>query len=159
MIKNQQKFIIAMILLATASTNTATSSAASSTPKSPPKPPCRVNISNPHESTKYGRKYFVLAVKANATVICDKPITNLIVYIDLYKRAFLTSQRLAQFKSKEYPAVLGGKEIKVSGPIVLCKNWKKTKFFSMVYSTATVGGQAMQAPWRKSFSQELECGT
>ena len=123
------------------------------------KPPCRVNFSNAHISTKYATKYKVLAVKANANVICNKPLMDLVVYIELYKATFFSQQKLATYSSKVYASVPAHRRITVSGPVVACKNWKKTRFFSMVSSTAIIEGKVMRAPLQRSYPQELACGT
>jgi hypothetical protein len=132
---------------------------ASSTPPSAPKPPCRVDMSNTHESSFFAKKFKVLSVKANTSVICDKPISHVIVYINLYKRALLGPTLLKRFTSQELPYLPAGKRIKISGPFVVCTNWKETEFFSTVSSTAVMDGKPVRAPWRRSFAQKIACGT
>jgi len=123
------------------------------------KPPCRVDMSNTHESSYFAKKFKVLSVKANAFVVCDRPISHVVVYINLYKRATLGPTLLKPFTSKEILYLPAGKRIKISGPFVVCSNWKETEFFSTVSSTAVINGKPVRAPWRRSFAQKIACGT
>lgn len=123
------------------------------------KPSCRVDMTNTHQSTSMAEKFKVLAVKANAVVVCNQPISNLVVFINLYKKSEFGPNLLQRFTSKKISYVPANKSIKISGPIVVCTNWKETEFFSTVSSTALISGKPSRAPWRRSFAQKLACGT
>jgi len=132
-----------------------------STPQahSTPKPPCRVDMSNTHESTYFAEKYKIVSVKANATVICNQQIRNLVVFINLYKRSLLGPTLLKKFESSVLLLLPAGKRFKISGPFIVCSNFKDTEFFSTVSSTAVIAGHPVKAPWRRSYAQKLACGT
>jgi hypothetical protein len=131
---------------------------ATSTNPAPAKPACRVDMNNSHISSRLLKKLQTVAVKANAKVICDKTIENLIVHINLYKSGTFGPILLKKFTSRTYLNVAANKQIKISGPIFVCLNWKPTEFFSTVSSDAIIEGEKMRAPWRKSYRIRIECG-
>ena len=157
----RRKIIAQVILLCSATFIgiTLNASATSQAPHQVEKPPCRVDMTNTHQSTSMAEKFKVLAVKANVVVVCNQPISNLVVFINLYKKSQFGPTLLQRFTSKKILYVDANKSIKISGLIVVCTNWKETEFFSTVSSTAVIAGKPSRAPWRRSFAQKLACGT
>ena len=151
-----KKFLIVLTFLLFVSGPMAIASTPNSKP--PAKPACRVDMNNSHISSNLLKKHKTLAVKANVKVICDKPIENLVVHINLYKSGSFGPILLKKFTSRIYSKLAPNKLLKISGPIFVCVNWKSTEFFSTVSSDAIISGEKMRAPWRKSYRFISECG-
>lgn len=159
MIKKPTIYLIAIALITSLLCGSAS---ATNTPSSKPstlKPPCRVDMQLAHESTKLRMVHNVISVKSNVTVICDRPLQNIVVNIDLYKQAIPFPILLEPFTSPVIPYLAANTKLKVSGKPFICRNWKKSTFFSEVSSTAIMDGKKVTAPPRKSFRNIVECGS
>jgi hypothetical protein len=155
------QLIVIISLITGISLNSSSASAATANPKQSgiTKPPCRVDMQLAHESNFFRKIHQTIAVKANVVVICDKALSNIVVKISLYKKAHPFAVFLATRTNEPIPYLAPNTPRKISGPVFVCTNWKKTAFFIVVGSTAILNGKVVTAPVRKSFSKIVECGS
>lgn len=110
----------------------------------PPLTKCNIMISDPHLSESLMRTRGIHAVKVNARSKCNKPMSNLVLTVEIYKIGFLRDHRV------------GFKELIVKGPIATnkitknqetfaqCKNTHESRFYGIAYATALVEGKSMK---------------
>lgn len=129
-------------------------------PTRSPKAPCRVDVYNPHISPYFIKTKETWVLKVNAQSVCDKPMKNLVIVIELYKTGHPFDHLLSPSVSKTYSNVPAGKIIRFEETVIPCKNFKSTQYFAVAYSQAVINGETWGAsPVKSQIPAPIACGT
>jgi hypothetical protein len=124
------------------------------------KSPCRIEVSVAHLSTYLKEFKNTRAVKVNADSICNKPLQNLTIYVEIHKKGWLNDHLVDTFQSSEYSYVAANRKTIYEGAFVICKNLRSTEYYGIAYSRALEDGIWEFAPKAKSIKTlPLRCGT
>lgn len=125
-----------------------------------PKTNCYIRVDNPHISKSLKRTKGVTAVKVNARSKCDKAMSDLTLYVEIYKVGFFRNELVNGEKREVLGYISPNKIIKNFRTYEECTSSKVSKYFGKAYATAFIDGRKFSTPFvwsRKTVS--LPCGT
>lgn len=124
----------------------------------PPRTKCHIEVNNPHISSHL-LKQNKRAVKVNARSKCNKPMTDLVLTVEIYKTGLLRNHQVAHDDSKLFRFVKANKIIKNENAYSDCKNNRKTTYYGVAYARAKINGKEVKT--LHVFSEKsitLNCG-
>ena len=121
---------------------------------------CYIRVDNPHISTSLKRTRGVTAVKVNARSKCDKAMSNLTLYVEIYKVGFFRNELVKGEKREELGYISPNKIIKNFRTYEECTSSKMSRYFGKAFATAFIEGRQFSTPsvWSKK-TVSLPCGT
>jgi hypothetical protein len=154
------KFIVSILIsLMTAFTSSPSIYAANKV-VTPPATECFIKIDDPHFSEYLLRTRGISAIKINASSKCNKPMSNLVLTVEIYKTGYFLDYRVAKEEFKRRVLIPPFQVIKNQQTYVQCLNRKKTEFYGKAYAVATIDGKirkTLAVLTVKTFF--FECGT
>lgn len=124
------------------------------------KPPCRLQIGIAHISTDLFEKFRILAVKVNASSICNVPQTNVTITVEIWKKGLLGNHFVWKKTINSLGTTYPGSQVNNSSTYMRCKDKTPTYYYGVSYSKALIDGKWQYA--RHVLSKEtppLMCGT
>ncbi len=158
--KNSRKRIklILIAILTSAQLVTPTSNAGG-VGGTPPQTACYIEIGNAHFSTSLNENQGLTAVKVNAISYCNFTQSNVELTVKIYKVGRFTNYLVANKTVKSGGLSAPGIRIKNQVTYFVCKNFKKSRFFGVASSVATINSKQMFAPPTRSEKiKTLNCG-
>jgi hypothetical protein len=124
---------------------------------------CHIEVHDPHISKSILRNKGVLAVKVDADSVCNKPMSNLVLTVEIYKIGkigFLFQHKVALDREIVHEFIPADKKIyniKTNAP---CKNQKLTEYYGIAYATAVIDGKPVKTLHvMTERNRKLRCGT
>ena len=123
------------------------------------KPKCRIEIDTVHLST-YLKNKGIGAAKVNARSICNVTQLDVALTVQIFKVGFILDHLVSATSTNPSNPNSSGFTIKNEGTYVLCASRKRTSYYGIAFSKATIGGQRVGAPPARSLKiTTLPCGT
>lgn len=98
-------------------------------------------------------------MKVNAKSQCDKPIHNLVLTVEIYKKGLIFDHRVALKALKMKDFVYANRIVKNQGTFVKCRNNTWTKYYGVAFAEALVDGKHMKTLHVRSENIErFQCG-
>lgn len=110
----------------------------------PPLTPCYIEVDNAHISKYLLRKEGVRAVKVNARSVCDQPMRDLKLTVEIYRERLLGDKLVASDSVVESRSIPGNKVIKNEKVSAKCFSSKEYKYYGIAFATAVVGGKSLK---------------
>ena len=126
----------------------------------PPATKCFIKIDDPHFSEYLLRTRGISDIKINASSKCNKPMSSLVLTVEIYKTGYFFDYRVAKEELKRTVLIPPFQVIKNQQAYVQCLNRKKTEYYGKAYAVATIDGKirkTLTVLTAKTFSSE--CGT
>jgi hypothetical protein len=125
----------------------------------PPITQCHIEIDDPHFSNHIYRMTGIRAVKVNARSICNKPMRNLILSVEIHKVAILRDFLVASEKvSASY--VGQNRSFKNEKTYVRCSSYKSSEYYGVAFAEADIEGRHLRTFHVTSEkTNKLNCGT
>jgi len=124
---------------------------------------CHIEVHNPHISTSMFRNQGVLAVKVDADSVCNRPMSDLVLTVEIYKLGtvgYLFQHRVAVNRVIIHEFIPANQKIfniKTNAP---CKNKKLTEYYGIAHATAVVDGKTVKTLHvMTERNRKLSCGT
>jgi hypothetical protein len=138
--KLKSRFLFATLIFALLDTTMAPIANAVITP---PITKCHIEIDNPHFSRYIYRTKGIRAVKVNARSICNKPIRNLVLRVQIYKVGFLRDYLVS---SEEVSAnyVVQNRGFENENTYVECLDQQWSKYYGIAFATADIEGRHLK---------------
>ena len=133
---------------------------ASNVAVTPPKTNCYIKIDDPHFSEYFRRNKAISAVKINASSKCGKPISNLTLWVEIYKTGKYFDHEVAKSKFTKFGNIRPNQVIRNQKTYVECLNSKETDYYGVAYAEAMIAGKIRSTPRvysAKTFT--FACGT
>lgn len=109
----------------------------------PPITKCHIEIDNPHFSNYIYRTKGIRAVKVNARSICNQPMRNLVLRVEIHKVGILRDFLLASENvSSSY--VVQNRGFKNERTYVECLSHKSSKYYGVAFAEADIGGRHLR---------------
>ena len=109
----------------------------------PPITRCHIEIDSPHFSNYLYRTQGVRAVKVNARSICNKPMRNLVLRVEIHKVGILRDFLVAAEKvSASY--LIQNRGFKNEKTYVECLNHKSNKYYGVAFAEADIEGRHLK---------------
>ena len=123
----------------------------------PPMTKCHIEIDNPHFSRYIYRTKGIRAVKVNARSICNKPMRNLVLRVQIYKVGFLRDFLVAS-EAVSAGFVIQNRGFKSEKTYVECLGHQWSKYYGVAFATADVEGwQVKTLHVSSEKTNELKC--
>ena len=123
---------------------------------------CHIEVHDPHISRSMFRNQGVLAVKIDADSVCNRPMSDLVLTVEIYKigtLGFLIQHKVAvdrEIVHEFIPADQKIFNIKTNAP---CKNRKLTEYYGIAYATAIIDGKTVKTLHvMTERNKKLRCG-
>lgn len=126
----------------------------------PPLTQCFIEIHDAHISTTFLKREGRLAVKVNAISICNVNQNKVTLTVEIYKEGFGGPHLVARASTRPEHRKSQGFVVKNQFTYQYCKNRKKTRYFGLAKSQATINGKTYKTtPVRSENTIQLDCGT
>jgi hypothetical protein len=124
---------------------------------------CHIEVHNPHISRSMFRNQGVLAVKVDADSVCNSPMSDLVLTVEIYKLGtvgYLFQQRVAVDREIVHEFIPANQKIFNIKTNARCKNEKLTEYYGIAYATAIVDGKTVKTLHvMTERNKKLRCGT
>ena len=109
------------------------------------------------------RNQGVLAIKIDADSVCNRPMTDLVLTVEIYKLGiigYLFQHKVAVGREIVHEFIPADEKIfniKTNAP---CKNHKLTEYYGIAYATAVINGKPVKTLHvMTERNKKLRCGT
>jgi hypothetical protein len=160
MTKLLDKFIVSILISVMTAFTSSPSIYAANKVVTPPATECFIKIDDPHFSEYLLRTRGITAIKINASSKCNKPMSNLMLTVEIYKTGYFFDYRVAKEEFKRRVLIPPFQVIKNQQTYVQCLNRKKTEYYGKAYAVATIDEKirkTLTVFTAKTFY--FECGT
>ena len=124
---------------------------------------CHIEVHNPHISRSMFRNQGVLAVKIDADSVCNRPMSDLVLTVEIYKIGtfgYLFQHRVAVDREIIHEFIPANQKIFNIKTNALCKNNKLTEYYGIACATAIIDGQTLKTLHvMTERNRKLRCGT
>jgi hypothetical protein len=124
---------------------------------------CHIEVHNPHISRSMFRNQGVLAVKVDADSVCNRPMSDLILTVEIYKLGtvgYLFQHKVAFDREIVHEFIPANQKIFNIKTNARCKNRKLTEYYGIAYATAIVDGKTVKTLHvMTERNKKLRCGT
>jgi hypothetical protein len=124
---------------------------------------CHIEIHDPHISSSMLRNQGVLAVKIDADSVCNRPMSDLVLTVEIYKLGtigYLFEHKVAVGREIVHGFIPADEKIfniKTNAP---CKNKNLTEYYGIAYATAVIDGKPVKTLHvMTERNKKLRCGT
>ena len=107
----------------------------------PPVTKCNIRIDDPHISKHLLRTNGITAVKVNARSKCDKTMSNLKLYVEIYKVGLLRDYKIGESELLVKGLIFPNRVVKNNKTYAECINLKPSKYYGVAYASAMINGQ------------------
>lgn len=124
---------------------------------------CHIEVHNPHISRSMFRNQGVLAVKVDADSVCNRPMSDLVLTVEIYKLGtvgYLFQHKVAVDREIIHEFIPANQKIFNIKTNALCKNNKLTEYYGIACATAIIDGQTLKTLHvMTERNRKLRCGT
>ena len=127
----------------------------------PIRPTCRIDIEDAHLAMSGVGNSGVLSVKVKVSTVCEKPQTNVKIFLEIWKQGFWGfNHKVRAFTPVAFNYIPANVTKEIKDLSIPCRNWQATKYFGVVYGVARIGGNVEFTRYGISkHAPALNCGT